>query len=177
MARAAARSLSARGRDGPGPERQFGVPPAHCRLSRARPPRPPQDCTITVACRQLRVSGCTRVSFNLHCQQQPSVEASTALKFSAFGGRYAGMFSHFRVREPYRPSNHMYTPVMRQLASPGATRLPRTIAQQPPYCVFTALPQEAKLDWHTNMWSKVFDFDGGLGGTPNWELAFDVPPW
>lgn len=37
--------------------------------------------------------------------------------------------------------------------------------------------EAARLDWHTNMWAKVFDFDGGMGGPPNWELASDVPPW
>lgn len=60
-----------------------------------------QDCTVYVACRQLRTRDCHNLRFSTHCATQPSIETSSALRFSKWAGSYPGLSDHFKARSDF----------------------------------------------------------------------------
>ena len=50
-----------------------------------------QDCTIVVACQQLRLKNCHRVHLNLSCLTEPIIEKSTEIELSNYSYNYIGL--------------------------------------------------------------------------------------
>jgi len=49
-----------------------------------------QDCTFTVACKQLRTRDCTNCTFYLYSKTEPIIETSDCITFACFNGAYPG---------------------------------------------------------------------------------------
>ena len=49
-----------------------------------------KDCTLTIACKQLRTRDCSNCTIYLYCKTEPIIESSSGMKFAPFNGAYPG---------------------------------------------------------------------------------------
>ena len=49
-----------------------------------------QECTFTIACKQLRTRDCSNCRINLYCATEPAIESSFGMTFAPFNGAYPG---------------------------------------------------------------------------------------
>ena len=61
---------------------------------------------VAVAAQQFQAKACTDVEFGLYCATQPTVAASTHLRFSCWMGAYPGLAAHFRAAGLNPGNNH-----------------------------------------------------------------------
>ncbi|KAK9840651.1 hypothetical protein WJX81_007029 [Elliptochloris bilobata] len=78
-----------------------------------------KDCQVAVAAQQFQAKACTDVEFGLYCATQPTVAASTGLRFSCWMGAYPGLAAHFRAAG-LNPGNNHWDKVQDISADSGA---------------------------------------------------------
>ena len=82
---------------------------------------------VAVAAQQFQAKACTDVEFGLYCATQPTVAASTGLRFSCWMGAYPGLAAHFRAAG-LNPGNNHWDKVRPNLARAGAVQTSPALA-------------------------------------------------
>lgn len=67
---------------------------------------PGRAAQVAVAAQQFQAKACMDVEFGLYCATQPTVAASTGLRFSCWMGAYPGLAAHFRSAGLNPGNNH-----------------------------------------------------------------------
>jgi hypothetical protein len=64
------------------------------------------NCTVTLACKQLRTRDCVNCTIFLYSKTDPIIEASTGMRFAPFNGAYPGLEGHMRAASLDPRYNH-----------------------------------------------------------------------
>ena len=65
-----------------------------------------EDCTFTIACKQLRTRDCKNCTFYLYSQSDPIIETSDGIRFGPFNGAYPMLNVHFERAGLIADNNH-----------------------------------------------------------------------
>jgi len=87
-----------------------------------------ENCTFTIACKQLRVRDCSHCKVGLYSATRPALETSHHMEIGVFNGAYPRQGSHFRRAQLNPESNqwdqvHDYSKGNKDLPTPHWTRL------------------------------------------------------
>lgn len=64
------------------------------------------NCTVTLACKQLRTRDCSNCTIFLYSKTDPIIEASYSMRFAPFNGSYPGLDKHMKAANLDPKFNH-----------------------------------------------------------------------